>query len=125
MIKLTFCLTRKSELTREAFQEYWLKEHGPRVRSDQKKLRIKRYVQLHSATDPLNDAIRASRNAPEMYDGVAQLWWESIEELQAGMSTPEGQEAGAQLLEDEKKFIDLERSPLWIGEEHEIIAAGD
>lgn len=125
MIKLTFCLIRKPELTREEFQKYWLDKHGPLVRSVGPKLRIKRYVQLHSATDlpggSLNDAIRASRNAPEMYDGVAQLWWETLEELQAGMSSPEGQKAGALLLEDEKKFIDLARSPLWIGEEHEII----
>ena len=30
-------------------------------------------------------------------------------------------EAGRLLLEDEKRFIDLERSPLWWGEEKEII----
>lgn len=37
------------------------------------------------------------------------------------MSTPEGAAAGAALLEDEKRFIDLERSPLWLGREKEIL----
>ena len=29
------------------------------------------------------------------------------------------------LLEDEKNFIDLENSPLWLNEEHEIISRDD
>ena len=29
--------------------------------------------------------------------------------------------AGAELLEDEKKFIDLANSPLWFGREYEIV----
>ena len=44
MIKLTFCLTRASHLTREPFQRYWLESHGPLVRSFAPALRIKRYV---------------------------------------------------------------------------------
>ena len=55
------------------------------------------------------------------YDGVAQLWWDSLEDLAANASNPEAIEAGRQLLEDEKKFIDLPRSPLWWGEEKVII----
>jgi hypothetical protein len=35
---------------------------------------------------------------------------------------PEGQAAGLELLEDERKFIDLSRSPLFFGEEKEIFA---
>jgi hypothetical protein len=27
------------------------------------------------------------------------------------------------LLEDERRFIDLERSPLWIGEEHVVVGS--
>ena len=37
------------------------------------------------------------------------------------MTSPEGQAAGLALLEDERKFIDLARSPLWFGEEKRII----
>jgi hypothetical protein len=57
-----------------------------------------------------------------MYDGVAELWWESFDDLTAAMMSPEGQAAGLELLEDERKFIDLARSPLWFGNEFEVIA---
>jgi len=119
MIKLTFCLHRLPSLTREAFQDYWLNRHAPLVAKHREMLRIRRYVQLHSATVEFNDAIRASRGAPEMYDGVAQLWWDSLDDLIAP-PTPEQQTAGLALLEDERKFVDLPRSPLWLGEENAI-----
>lgn len=121
MIKLTFCLHRLPQLSREEFQRYWHDTHAPLVRSFADALRIRGYVQMHSATTPLNDALRASRGGPEEYDGVAELWWDSLEDLTAAMSTPEGAAAGAALLEDEKRFIDLERSPLWLGREKEIL----
>jgi uncharacterized protein (TIGR02118 family) len=121
MIKLTYCLRRLPSLTREEFQRYWFETHGPLVRKHTKVLRIKRYVQMHTRDAGINDALQASRGAPEMYDGIAELWWESLADLEAAMSSPEGQVAGAELLADEKKFIDLARSPLWIGEERPVI----
>jgi uncharacterized protein (TIGR02118 family) len=120
MIKLTFCLHRLPGLSREAFQEYWMNEHAPLVAKYREPLRIRRYVQLHSATTDLNEAVRAGRGAPEMYDGVAQLWWDSLDSVVAAMSSPEGQAAGMALLEDERKFIDLSRSPLFFGAENVV-----
>jgi hypothetical protein len=84
-------------------------------------LRIRRYVQTHSLTTPFNDVIRASREAAEMYDGVAELWWNSLEDLTAPGQTEEGRAASLALLDDERKFIDLPRSPLWLSEEKTII----
>ena len=124
MIKLAFCLHRRPELTHEAFQRYWLEEHGPLVREHAEALRIRRYVQLHTTDHALNPALQASRGGPDAYDGVAELWWESFEELAAAMATPEGQKSGATLLEDERRFIDLARSPLFVGREHLLHEAG-
>lgn len=121
MIKLTFCLHRLEELSREEFQEYWLKKHGPLVRRRQKALRLRRYIQLHTVDDPVNDQIRASRGAPEEYDGVAELWWDSLEDLSEAMNSEEGRKASLELFEDEKMFIDHERSPLWVGREIEVV----
>jgi hypothetical protein len=66
--------------------------------------------------------MRKARGAPEPYDGVAELWWESEEALRAARG-PEAREAGRLLLEDEAKFIDLANSPLWFNHEHVIYAA--
>jgi len=120
VIKLTFCLVRAPHLTREAFQDYWRNTHGPLVASVKDVLRIRRYVQLHSLPDDISADIRASRGGPGAYDGVAQLWWDRFEDLAHTASDPAAIDAGRLLLEDERKFIDLAKSPLWWGEEREI-----
>jgi uncharacterized protein (TIGR02118 family) len=121
MIKLTFCLRRLPHLTREEFQRYWLEQHGPLVASFREPLRIARYVQTHSLEPAFSEVIQRSRGGPEQYDGIAELWWASREDLAAATSTPEGRAAGRALLADERTFIDLAQSPLWFSEEHEII----
>ncbi len=121
MLKLVFPLRRLPTLSREEFQRYWYETHGPLVRRHAKALRIRRYVQLHTLDDPINAALQASRGAEEPYDGVAELWWESREDLEQALATPEAQQAGRELLEDERRFIDLGRSALWLGTERPIL----
>jgi len=126
MIRITFCLTKRDEMSLEEFQDYWLNKHAPLVKSVAGHLRIKKYVQLHTREWAENDGARASRAgsleaAPAIYDGVAELWWESLEDLRAATATEKGRQAGILLLQDEAKFIDFSRSPLWYGEEHQII----
>jgi uncharacterized protein (TIGR02118 family) len=122
VIKLVFPLHRRPELSREEFQRYWRETHGPLVRAHAETLGIRRYVQSHTLSTPVNDGLRASRDAPEDFDGVAELWWDSLDALAAAVATPEGQAASVELLEDERRFIDHARSPLWLSEEHEVIA---
>ena len=121
MIKLTFCLVRLPHLTRAAFQDYWVNTHGPLVASVADALMIRRYVQLHSAPEEMNLGIREARQAPVEYDGVAELWFDSLEAVVANGQRPEAQAAGRLLLEDERRFIDLPKSPLWWGEEKVIV----
>ena len=121
MIKLTYCLKRQPHLSREAFQKYWLETHGPMVRERAAALGLRRYIQVHTLDDELNATLVRSRNSPEEFDGVAELWWDSKVDLEAAFSSREGRKAGRELLEDEKKFIDSSRSPVWIAEEHPIV----
>ena len=123
MLKLTFCLRRLPTLSLAEFQDYWLNKHAPLVRSLQPALAIKRYVQVHRLTTDLADGMRKVRGAPEPYDGIAELWWESEETFRAARRTPEAREAGRLLLEDEARFIDLPRSPLWLNREHVVCGA--
>jgi uncharacterized protein (TIGR02118 family) len=123
VLKLTFCLRRLPTLSLVEFQDYWLNKHGPLVRNLQPALGMVRYVQLHRLPGDLADGMRRVRGAPEPYDGVAELWWESEESYRAARRNPEAREAGRELLEDEAKFIDLPRSPLWLSRE-EVIYAG-
>ena len=120
MIKLTFALVRRPDFTREAFQAYWFEKHAPLVASVREDLAILRYVQLHSLPAEDSELLRQSRGAPEPFDGVAQLWWESLESCAKASSSSRGQAAGRALLADERTFIDLSRSPLWWGEERQV-----
>ena len=124
MIKLVFCLRRAQGISREQFQKYWYEKHAPLVKSHAETLRIRRYVQTHALPSEASAAIRASRGAPEEYDGVAELWWDSAEDLAATNQTEEGRAAGLALLEDERRFIDLSDSPLFFCEEREIVSEG-
>ena len=121
MIKLVFCLRRRPEMSLAEFQRYWRETHAALVKKHAPALKIKRYVQVHTRDHPLNAALRATRPGPEPYDGVAELWWESLEDFTAGATTPEGREAARALLEDEKRFIDLTQSPIWIADENVVV----
>ena len=127
MIKLCFCLVRRPELSREAFQDYWRNQHAPLVRAAAPALAIRRYVQSHSVCEPVLQAAAAARGIPvgdgaQAFDGIAELWFESIESLSAASATEEGRKHAMILLADEAKFIDLPRSRLFGVREIEIIA---
>jgi uncharacterized protein (TIGR02118 family) len=121
MVKLVFCLRRKDGLTREEFQTYWREKHAPLVASHAATLGIRRYVQAHTTTTPFNAALQASRGGPNEYDGVAELWWDSLDSLAAGSSSDAGQVASAALFEDERQFIDLSSSPLFLVDELAVV----
>lgn len=120
MLKLTFCLRRLPVLSLTEFQDYWLSKHGPLVRRLQPALGMVRYVQVHRVSGDLADGLRRVRGAPEPYDGVAELWWQSEETYREAGCNPQAREAGRLLLEDEAKFIDLARSPLWLNHEQVV-----
>ena len=112
-------------MTREDFQDYWRHQHAALVSRNAETLRIRRYVQTHAQASELAAAQSAARGSePDLFDGQAELWWESLDDIIAAVSTPAGQQAAIELLEDERRFIDLERSPLWIGEEQVVVETG-
>jgi uncharacterized protein (TIGR02118 family) len=118
MIRLTYILRRKPETSFTDFQNYWRDKHGPLVAKHSTALNILRYVQVHTVDDPINEALPGERKMLKPYDGVAELWWTSRDAFILPSLTEEGQAAGAELLEDEKKFIDLPNSPIWLGYEY-------
>jgi len=119
MVKLVFCCRRRPELGPEEFRRYWLERHGPLVRSLRGALpMMRRYVQSHTLDGPASDAVRASRGAKEAYDGITEVWFDSLEAM--GSSSDAALAAGKRLLEDERTFIDLARSSVFLTEEHEI-----
>lgn len=120
MIKLIMCLHRRENITRAEFQDYWPNNHGPFFQKNAAIMRSKRYVQGHTIDSPLNDAMKTSRNMQPEFDGLAEVWFESEEDLMEAMSTPEMEELSAALLEDEATFIDHSRSSAFLVRDHEF-----
>ena len=120
MIKFVMCLTRHPDMTREQFQDYWLHKHGPFFQEHSADMRAKKYVLSCTLDTPINDELRKSRGMLPEYDGVAEVWFESEEDMLAGMSTPAGQKLGAALLEDESNFVDHSKSTAFLVQEHEL-----
>ena len=121
MVKMIFAIRRLPHLSPEVFHRYWRENHGRLARKNLPALRVKRYVQTHTIDTPFNEVLRESRGGGEPYDGVVELWWDSIEDLEAAFATTEGVKASRELLEDEKRFIDLPRSSMWFAEEEVFI----
>ncbi len=125
MIKLTFCLRRQPHLTRAEFQDYWYNNHGRLGQRLMSRIGTIRYVQTHTLDLDLNQAFAEGRGGPEPFDGVAEAWWEDEAALRAIVDDEDAAEAFQEALDDEKTFIDLANSPLWLGEERVLIDNGE
>ena len=121
MIKLVYIVRKRADISEKDFHEYWLKTHGPLVRGFAKSMRAKKYVQSHTVHEDAGKQIRTTRpKMKETYDGITEVWWDTLEDFSGGGVVQERAEAARALLEDESKFIDFEHSSIFLTEEHEI-----
>jgi uncharacterized protein (TIGR02118 family) len=124
MIKVVMAIRRRDDVASEDFHRYWREEHGPLARRLLQPLNLRRYVQTHTLDTDLNAQLAGARGTVEAFDGVAELWWDSLDALLAALGSEDGQRANAELAEDEARFIDLEKSSLFLTEEHVIFDSG-
>ena len=120
MIKLVYCIRKRDDIDIEVFYRYWRDDHGSLVKSVSGDIGACRYVQSHTVLPKLNSLMIESRGLAEPYDGITEVWWESHEELERGLSSVAGIEAQKKLIEDESRFIDFSRSRVFMTEEQEI-----
>jgi uncharacterized protein (TIGR02118 family) len=115
MVKMIICLRRRPDLTPEGFRQHWRDIHAPIVARHAATLGIKRYVQVH--------ALGASPTGgrPEGFDGIGEMWVESVEAFRGAAATPQGAFAIRELGESDALLTDLSRSPRTFGTEITII----
>lgn len=123
MLKLVFAIRRREDVPAAEFHRYWLEEHGPLAGGLLESLGARRYVQAHTVQPELNVALAGTRGTAEAFDGLAEIWWDSLDAFLAASTSEEGLRAGATLMEDEARFIDFERSSLFVTEEEQIFDA--
>ncbi len=115
MIKLLFFINRRADKSVEEFHRYWRGKHAQLVMKHAPTFGVVRYHQSHALPDPRN-----APNAlfPLRFDGVAELWFESQQALEAWFNndTPARKAAGKEIRDDERTFVDRARSPYMIAE---------
>ncbi len=119
MIRLSYFIRKRADLSDGDFRALWLERHAALVAGRASALRIRRHVQsLVLPEDPVAQMLQqiyATGGQP--YDGVAHFWWKSAEDLEEALTTAEGRQAADALAEDERGFVDFSRSLLGFGME--------
>jgi uncharacterized protein (TIGR02118 family) len=95
MVKLIALLKRKPEMSREAFKQRWLIEHS-KLSSQLPECREYR-INIALDHQPGGDG------GEPLYDGTAELWWDSVESMERCFTTEIAELAGA----DADAFCDI------------------
>jgi len=85
-VKVIALLKARPGMSRADFEKRWVVEHAP---LDLKFKNIKGY-RINIALEEYQDI-----EGELPYDGTAELWWDSIEEMEEDFESPEGVFAGA------------------------------
>lgn len=120
MIKLVSVLDRRADVAPADFYDHWLTSYGPRVQRHAAALGARRYVQSHLIDTPANEALRAARGMLPPVAGVGELWWDSLDDVEAALHDPAARAAWEDLAADENTFVDLSGSQVFLTTEHLI-----
>ena len=107
VIKVVYCITKRPDLSDQAFFAYWKNVHGPlgaRIPG------LRRLVQSQRLTVP-------GDTHPPDYDGVAELWFDDVAALLAARQSPEWKAA----TDDEINFIDHSEVAYFVSQEHVVL----
>jgi uncharacterized protein (TIGR02118 family) len=107
VIKLVYCITKKSGMSDADFFHYWKDRHAT-IGADIPGLR--KFVQSHRLT------VHGDKHPPS-YDGMVELWFDNIDALLAARQSREWKQS----TEDEANFINHSRVAYFISEEHVIL----
>lgn len=120
MIRVFYALRRNPEISCDRFRQHWSQQHAELVSRYHDVLRIVRYAQHDTLHGELGDRLRRFRGANSAYDGLAEICYESASSLSKLGREAEAREASRLLLEDERQFVDIGNSSIWIGEERVV-----
>ena len=104
--KAMFVLHRRADMGWDEFDKYWRDVHGPIAA---KLPGLRKFVQHH--------AIPAATPEGRPCDGIAELWFDSPEALQAGLASPEG----AATLADIPNFLDGTKTGMIVVEDVQVV----
>lgn len=120
MIKMVVQNYRRPDLTQEQFVARWRGAHAKLVSECAKAMGIVRYVQSEKIPSPELEEFARSRGWAPACDSLTEVWWESMESMEAAMGSPEGQAASLRLQADEKEFCHSQKMSAFLSVEHVV-----
>lgn len=108
-VKALFFPVRKAGLTVEQFQDYWGTRHAAIVPNTP---HLARYVQAHVLLESYRSA------HPPVFDGVAELWWDNLDDLQEALASSAFQREQPQ---DAENFVDTALLTGFVAKERRIV----
>jgi hypothetical protein len=121
MVKLSFCMRRLPHLSREDFQKYWREEHPKAAGRGANALGIRRYIQVHALPEDVNRQLQSIRVGEDDFDGVADIWLDSLDAYHENWEGEAGKKAFQSFLDDEQNFVDWGRSVFFLADETVMI----
>lgn len=112
----TAVLRRAAGTTREQFKRHWHDIHAPWALGRPDVWGFVRYVQNHTPADADDSPLARERNAPPAFDGVSEIY-----RVPSTAPADEVARLRDELLADEPNFMDVDASPVFMGEVRVII----
>lgn len=109
-LQLVFAIRRLPHLSREAYQDYWLNHHVHFATDQGRNDPTFFYRQFHTLGDWTDEAGDILGYGIRDFDGVAEVYYQTVEEIVERFSKPE---VAGDAFADEQTFIDHGRS--WLG----------
>ena len=86
IVKLTFCLRRLPQISRQEFQAHWIGPHREIMIRHKAALGYRRYAKGHTISGETASRIEGSRGGPEPYEGTAEVWYDDMESFERSLS---------------------------------------
>jgi len=116
-VKIVYCIRRRPGLSASEFQRYWKEVHAPMLLERATSLKLAGYVQTSPAGSPLSDRVERPGVLDTPFDGIAELYWASEQDMRHGFEAVDALILQRELAKDEANFIDHARSARWIATE--------
>lgn len=118
MLKLTYLLRRRPDLSAEAFAEIWRTAHAGLLAELAPSIGACRYAIGLPIETAWNECLRSSRGLQtRAYDGVLEIWWADAAAYQEGFGSPAGLKAIDAMIDVERRFIDFQKSMAFLTSE--------
>lgn len=116
-IKCVYLVAKRENVLPQDFYKTWKEDHGPLFTSLSDNVSASKYIQSHTIAPDLNAAMSAQRGYSDPLDGITEVW---IADADASLGSEAAAEAFEMLIVDERRFVDLEKSRIFLTKEHVI-----